>query len=338
VSPTRSPSPRRSRYRAGQLVRVRRADEIAATLDQEGTLDGLPFMPEMTRFCGGTFEVRRSAHKTCAYLEGIRRMDAAVHLEGLLCDGSAHGGCQSRCSFFWKDAWLEPVVDGVRVGEPGDTRELDRKAVRSVLVRGRDPAAGTYSCQGTEVLPATEPLPFWSPRQYWDDVRSGNTTLGAVLRGLPVIVFNKFQYVSRRLLPARLRIHGGRLFPTVVGTRAETPDVRLGIQPGECVDIRSHGEILDTLDAMGRNRGLGFDLDMVPYCGERATVHHRVEVRIDERTGKLTRMRNPCLVLDGVVCRGQFHRFCPRALDCYWREGWLRRRETERDGAVGGRA
>jgi len=155
----RNHHPRRSRYRAGRLVRIRSAEEIAATLDENGTLDGLPFMPEMTRFCGGTFTVRSSAHKTCAYLSGLRGMDAALHLEELHCDGSAHAGCQSRCPLFWKDAWLEPAAVGELrppLGDPGG--ELERKAARSLRVRGRDPGAGTYSCQGTEVLEATVPL------------------------------------------------------------------------------------------------------------------------------------------------------------------------------------
>ena len=308
---------------------MRRADEIAATLDEDGRLDGLPFMPEMTRFCGAVFEVRASAHKTCTYVAGMRAMDGAVFLEGLRCDGSAHGGCQSRCPFFWKDAWLDLVDDGDRRASPADPGDLERKAARSLLVGGRNPAAGTYSCQGTELAEATGPLPFWSVRQYWDDVRSGNITVGAMLRGLPVIVFNKFQYLSRRWLPERLRIRGGRLYPTIVGTLAETPDVRLGIRPDEAVEIRSQDEILATLDTGGRNRGLAFYLDMVPYCGRRGTVRHRVETLIDERTGELRHIHNPCLVLDGVVCQGRYKRFCSRALDCYWREAWLRRVGTD---------
>lgn len=319
------PAPRRSRYRAGQLVRVRSPDEIAATLDEHGTLEGLPFMPEMTRYCGSTFSVRSSAHKTCNPLGGMRGMTAASHLEGLRCDGSAHAGCQSRCLLFWKDAWLEPV-DGT--GSPplsAGRGELRRKAERSLFVRGRDPAAGTYSCQGTEVLEATSSLPFWAPRQYWDDLRSGNVTLGVMARGLPVIVFNKLQTLSTRFLPAPLRFRGGRLHPNIAGTLTETPDVRTGLEPGEQVEIRAHAEILDTVDANGLNRGLGFYPDMVPYCGRRSTVSHRVETRIDEATGKVTRITSPCLVLDGVVCRGRYHRFCPRALDIFWREAWLRR-------------
>lgn len=345
--------PRRSRYSAGELVRIRSAEEIAATLDDEGTLNALPFMPEMAAFCGRTFTVRSSAHKTCDSVNqsGLRSMDAAVHLEGLRCDGSVHGGCQSRCSFYWKDAWLEPAPAAEENGgslawqseeehdEPTDRAggELRRKAARSVLIRGRDPSNGTYSCQATEVPDATVPLPWWSPRQYWDDVCSGNITLAALLRGLPIICFNKYQDLSGRFLPRPLLIRGGHRYPEVVGTLQKTPDLRLGIEAGEIVEVRSHAEILETLDTRGNNRGLGLDPDMVPSCGHPATVHHRVEVRIDERTGELKRMNNPCLVLDGIVCQGRYHRFCPRAIDSYWREIWLRRIEQGLEGPAAAR-
>jgi hypothetical protein len=286
-------------------------------------------MPEMTGFCGQTFVVRASAHKTCdsVTLTGLRGMDRAVHLEGMHCDGAAHGGCQSRCPLFFKDAWLEPAAVGEDDPRPvhSATEELARKAARSVSSRGRDPSRGTYSCQGTSIPEATVPLPFWWLRQYWDDVRSGNITLRELLLGLPVIAFNKFQYLSRRVLPERLRLRAGRLYPNVTGTAVRTPDIRLGIADGETVEVRSHAEILGTVDELGRNRGLAFDVDMVPFCGDRATVRHRVTRRIDEQTGALVELRNPCLVLDGVACRGRYHRFCPRALDCYWREAWLKR-------------
>lgn len=60
-------------------MRVRTADEIAATLDRDGTLAGLPFMPEMQALCGRSFVVRASAHKTCDSIElvGMRSMDTA---------------------------------------------------------------------------------------------------------------------------------------------------------------------------------------------------------------------------------------------------------------------
>src|SRR5919106_4742833 len=37
--------------RRGDLVEVRPAGEILATLDEHGALDGPPFMPEMVPFC-----------------------------------------------------------------------------------------------------------------------------------------------------------------------------------------------------------------------------------------------------------------------------------------------
>ena len=40
----------------GDLVEVRAPEEILRTLDADGTLDHLPFMPEMVEFCEGDFE------------------------------------------------------------------------------------------------------------------------------------------------------------------------------------------------------------------------------------------------------------------------------------------
>src|SRR3954469_5282924 len=104
-----------SRYRAGDLVEVCSKEEILDTLDQQGCVDGLPFMPEMLRFCGRRFRVRAVAHKTCDTARKTRKnrsLRAAVHLEDLRCDGSAHGGCEASCTLFWKDVWLKPVENG----------------------------------------------------------------------------------------------------------------------------------------------------------------------------------------------------------------------------------
>jgi hypothetical protein len=46
-------------------VVVRSREEILATLDADGTLDGLPFMPEMLSWCGREHQVERRAEKTC---------------------------------------------------------------------------------------------------------------------------------------------------------------------------------------------------------------------------------------------------------------------------------
>ena len=62
--------------RCGETVEVRSADEILRTLDDRGRLDALPFMPEMLRFCGRRFRVRKRAHKTCdtIHFAGGRRL------------------------------------------------------------------------------------------------------------------------------------------------------------------------------------------------------------------------------------------------------------------------
>jgi hypothetical protein len=102
----------------------------------------------------------------------------------------------------------------------------------------------------------------------------------------------------------------------------------LNLQPGEAVEIRSKDEIMRTLDGNRRNRGLWFDVEMVPYCGRTVRVLRRVTQIIDEKTGRMTRLRNPCLILEGVTCSGCWSRdrlFCPRSIYAYWREIWLKR-------------
>ena len=94
--------------RAGDLAEVRSREDILATLNREARLDALPFMPEMFQYCGKRYRVFKRADKTCDTISttGTRRLFHTVHLEGLRCDGQAHGGCQALCLLFWKEAWL----------------------------------------------------------------------------------------------------------------------------------------------------------------------------------------------------------------------------------------
>ena len=97
---------------AGDHVVVRSAREILATLDGQGALEGMPFMPEMVPFLGRRFVVAKRAQKVCDTIQftGSRRLEGTVLLEDLRCDGGAHDRCQANCRLFWKEAWLRRWV------------------------------------------------------------------------------------------------------------------------------------------------------------------------------------------------------------------------------------
>src|SRR5262245_36900321 len=97
----------RNPFLPGDLVEVRSVDEILSTLDERGTLDNLPFMPEMLSFCGRQFRVSRQAFKTCVDDREMRQLEDAVFLEDVRCDGANHAGCARACLIFWKTAWLK---------------------------------------------------------------------------------------------------------------------------------------------------------------------------------------------------------------------------------------
>jgi hypothetical protein len=315
--------------RAGDVVRVRGREEILATLDADGRLDGQPFMPEMLQFTGRELPVSKVAHKTCDTINrpstGIRRLDHTVHLAGARCDGSAHGGCQAGCLLFWREEWLEtPEGVPLRAQPPELSPVATEETLHDDTVAGvDDDGAILYRCAATELLEASSPLPSFEPGQYVADVRSGNYRALFVIRGLLILLFNKFQALSRKL-PRRLRIADGLPYPFFQGTGPGPKSEPLGLQPGDLVEVRSKDEIMATLGPNNKNRGLIFDFEMLPYCGRRARVLKKVERIIEEHTGRMLRLRD-CVILDQVTCAGRYHRFCPRAIHIYWREAWLRR-------------
>jgi hypothetical protein len=335
VQTEQSPMGHALNLRVGEIVEVRSEAEILATLDARAELESLPFMPEMLQFCGRRFRVDKQAVKLCDTISssGMYRMRNAVHLEGLRCDGQAHGGCQAGCLIYWKEAWLKrvPVAGEDRPGpapEPAAAGCTHATLLAATRKAGSAPEDERFSCQATELLRAAPtPVPPWDVGQYVRDVRSGNATLLATIRALAVGVFNEYQDLSRRFLPRPLRIRDGRRLPFIEGRLERTPEGTLDLQPGELVRVKDKEEIVATLDADNSNRGLSFDPEMLWYCGREARVLRRVERTIDERTGKLLRLKRPCIVLEGVTCRGAYHRCCPRADYPYWREIWLERVE-----------
>jgi len=346
--------------RAGDWVEVRTRQEILQTLDPNGRLDGMPLMPQMLSYCGQIFRVLRSAHKTCdpVYTCTSRRLQNAVHLD-LRCDGKAYGGCQVGCLLFWKEAWLKPVGDGsvestsssVEMPAPEQTaaspccsEEDVWRATRAD--NGQDERDARYVCQTTQLCEFTSPLPWWNMAQYIEDYRSGNVSLADLLRGALYVWFGRplgrrFDF-ARRLYDAFQAVTGGFALPIrngTVPTGQMTPVVSLDLKPGELVRIKSHEEILATLDSRNRNRGMGFDVEEVPFCGGMYRVRSRVERFIDERTGRIKSLKTPAVILEGVWCPSRFstcRMFCPRALYSWWREIWLERVPASDSGELAG--
>lgn len=316
--------------RPGELVRVRSAAEIFATLDDRGALDGLPFMPEMLKYCGRTLPVTQRADKACAGDGVVRRMHNTVHLEKVRCDGSAHDGCQAACLMFWKEAWLERAESANgrngRGSSPAPLSDEERSYADGVLhpaTRRHTEAATRYRCQATDIPGASEPLRFRQADQYVRDLQNWNAR--KIVRGLIIELFNLWQGWSNRHLPRRLLIAGGRQYPFVVGTLAKgtTPAAKLDLRPGDLVRIKSKAEIEATLDTTAHNRGLSFDGEMSNYCGRTARVRARVTRLIEESNGEMLDLKSDCIILEGVVCSADYHRFCTRAIYAYWREIWL---------------
>ena len=309
--------------RPGDIVEVLPAAEILATLDENGALDDMLFMPEMLQYVGRRFAVSRRVEKICDTIAatGSRRVHDTVYLEDLRCDGSGHGGCQAGCRIYWKEAWLRRVDGRAAENRPEDDRvgELERRARAGTrTVRELDgEAAEVWRCQATDALKATEPLKTSNLRQYWRELRSGNFTLPHYLFALVRGFF--FEVAGRLHLMKALPLSGP-------GTYSK-PAQPLDLQPGDLVQVRGKKEIASTLDARGHLRGLSFDREMVPYCGGTYRVQDRVQRLIDDRTGRMIEIPSDCLILQGVVCSGERSQgrwFCPREIYPYWREAWLR--------------
>jgi hypothetical protein len=315
--------------RRGEQVEVLGPAAILATLDEEGRLDGLPFMPEMAALCGRRFLVAHRAERICdtVHYSGTRRPPRTVLLDDLRCDGSAHGGCQAECRLFWKEDWLRRVTPEVPPPPPFHARDLQalldrtRRHVQfTVETTGRPQVR--WSCQNTELPRASEHLELWDPRSYVREYTTGN------------VPFRRFLRVSARAaVKEPMRKLG--LIPEVhlPGTRTTAEDdPPLGLQPGELVQVKSREEIAATLTPEGRHKGMWFDREMLPFCGRTFRVRQRIHRFIDERSGgKMVELKkSDCVTLDGVVCSGDLSLrrwFCPRAIYSYWRECWLRRVE-----------
>jgi hypothetical protein len=321
-----NPSRTSSRLRAGDLVTVRTSHEILKTLDANGTLDDLPFMPEMLEFCGKRFRVRNRVvqatidgaflgHHTESFVREFRNNDVVI-LQDVRCSGAQHHGCQRGCAIFWKEAWLEKSDDSYHArGSNRHTVTAASDELPWILKTRTEPAK--YFCQSSEFLKAT--LHLSSVQRFkkcFSAIAAGNVSAWGMMRRILVWMWWK--------------THTKLIGQHACGTKEKTPTEFLGLQPGEMVEVKSLQEIIATLNKNGHNRGLHFSADQRPFCGGRYRVRSRADNFIAEGTGEMKHFRNT-VILEDVLCDSACFAFggCYRADLLYWREIWLRRVEAQ---------
>jgi hypothetical protein len=340
----------------GDWVEVRGREEILRTLDKNGRLEGLPFMPQMFQYCGQRFRVYKRAHKTCDTVNPIagRRLADGIHLN-LRCDGKSYGGCQAACLIFWKAAWLRsvsvheafsdlPPHNPMSADQPVNADPCTEADVLNATSTGDAEAKNgkRYFCQATELPRYTTPLKWYDFTQYFEDYQSGNVTFSRLLSGFSYACYYWGALCYRRRLGVPSRwlydraqvLFRGIKFPRKRGRVPDgqpTPTATLNLQPGEWVRVKSYDDILLTLDGRNKNLGLFFDAEMVPFCGGTYRIKTRVQKFLDEKTGRLAELKTPAVILEGVWCRScysQGRMNCPRSIYSWWREIWLERVEA----------
>jgi hypothetical protein len=290
----------------GEVVEVRGEKEILASLDEDGTLEGLPFIVDMRKYCGRRFRVQKNVTKIIVEGVGAGRIKNTAILAGVTCDGVANEKCRRTCPLLWKEAWLKRVNDNsVQNGTVESIRlatenKLDLPEVKSV-------------CQSVNLLKATSSIRKWDFRQYIWDMTSGTYKPAERMH----LILDSLSLRIQRLLV-------GKKPPLLGGKLKRTPSVTLSLQQGELVEVKSKEEILATLDFIGRNRGLYFTPEMVKYCGKKFRVLKQLDKMVNEKTGELRKISNTVL-LQGSTCDGKEHGGCQRLCYCLWREIWLRR-------------
>jgi hypothetical protein len=317
--------------RRGDIVEVRPSAEILATLDADGTLDGVPFMPEMLQYAGRRFRVSTRVEKFCDTIQTSRsrRIRDTVYLDDLRCDGSGHGGCQAGCRLYWKEDWLVRADDKVEsapaAGDEAARAELEQVARANSTRPGPSENGDVelFRCQATQALVASAPLHDFDLTQYLRELRSGNVGIRRLakvgIRAVGFMLGGRLRLVKPISFRARLAIKARP------GAEVSEP---LGLAVGDWVQVKSAEEIGRTLNEWGKNRGLWFDREMRVYCGGTYRVKRRIDRIINERTGGMIEIKSDCWVLDGVVCTGDYSKsrwLCAREIPSYWREAWLRR-------------
>lgn len=314
----------KQQFLVGDIVEIRSFQEIRQTLDSNGCLEGMPFMPEMIPYCGKKVRVFRYVDKVYDYggKKNLRRLKNTVLLTGLRCDGSAHDSCQAACYMMWKSDWLKSASSEA-IQQPSISIE-NKNWLQSLTCKEKNNER-CYMCQYTQVVPASTPMSRLDIRQDIRPVIYGNITARAFLIAMFTRLFNYLQ-IKR----------GGSTYPVIIPTASSIKSTEaLKLQPGERVTICDKEIIAANLNHNYRNFGLLFvESEMLRYCHNTYPVLMRVERIIDDATCRMLQMKTPGIILEGVYVSGETLRFCPQSDYPYWRESWLQRdSDTKNTGA-----
>ena len=298
----------------GDRVEIKTWAEIRATLDEQGSLEQLPFMPEMLAMCGQRAHVFRCVHRLFDYRKTrrMRHMDGAVLLVGTVCDGSSHGGCQAACHTIWRSAWLRRVErsDDATHAAASSDGSYPRDDTGVLLPGTRAPR---YACQLTQLHAASRPIGNWSATNFLRPLVAGNVTPAAFVVGWLTHLFNELQGLRQGLdFP---------VFEPAVPATGGREETRLEV--GDRVLVRSSAEIRTTLNDQFLHRGLWFEPDMLKHCGHRYCVQAEVKKIIDIVTGEMRTMKTPAYVLLGVHFSGERQQFNAQHEPLFWRGAWL---------------
>jgi hypothetical protein len=293
-------------FLVGDTVRIKPYNQIRATLDADGRLEGLSFMDEMRAYCGRSARVYRVLDKIYDYGRSreMRRLDRGVLLVGLRCDGQGHGGCDAACYMVWKEAWLDTASHGERFAPSPVLQQQEGRA---------PPEPGKlFNCQYTELTKASQPGIAGRLRGFLEPWIVGNVSGAAWWVVVLTRVFNALQ-----------EWRGGATYPARPASGGQTSKPAEPVRRGDWVRVRTPAEIAETLDAKGNHRGLWFDRDMLKHCGQSYRVLGRVQRIVDIRSTAMIPMKTACIVLEDVHFSGEFQWFGEQHDYLYWREAWL---------------
>ena len=299
----------------GDAIRIRPLPEILATLDANASLDGMPFQPEMMKFCGGEARVFRCLDKIYDYgrTKHMRRLEGCVLLSNLRCDGSAHDGCGATCYLIWKTEWLQHSPRA----EMAPVATIDAAHVPSTVAASTRHGQA-LRCQFTELHGCTTEYPSLSLGRDLIPLLCGNYSAKAWLLAMLTRIFNGVQ-----------GLRGGIRFPPLPPVGEHLTKDSTALTVGERVAVLPLEQIARTLNSQGKNKGLWFDVEMVKHCGREYRVSARVQKIIDDATGEMRMMKTPCIVLDTVDSTGEGLHFNAQHDPIFWRESWLRRTQSQ---------